>query len=106
MMPSPPHPTSPTQLQPQLQLPQLQQFQPQLQLQPSQTQLQPSSNNTGLNYIPLLNPGNIINNNNNNNTLILSISYHMSMIKDYMSRVNQHYAELEQIVNYLKNQNY
>ncbi|CAH1758863.1 1720_t:CDS:1 [Entrophospora sp. SA101] len=55
----------------------------------------------------LLNPGNINNNaiRYNSNYLILSISNHMSMIRDHMLKMNQHYFEMEQIIDYLKNQN-
>src|SRR6266511_170706 len=50
------------------------------------------------NRITLLNSGNIVNhdNNNSNNTLTLSISYHTSMIRNYVSKMNQHCYELEQ----------
>ncbi|CAJ0908018.1 1312_t:CDS:2 [Entrophospora sp. SA101] len=40
-----------------------------------------------------------------NNSLILSISHRMSLIKDYRMKINQCHFEMEQIINYLKNQN-
>nr|CAG8592608.1 7661_t:CDS:1 [Entrophospora candida] len=63
-----------------------------------------NANLTNINNIPL---SNSINDGTkyDNNSLILSISHRMSLIKDYSMKINQCHFEMEQIINYLKNQN-
>nr|CAG8491998.1 3727_t:CDS:2 [Entrophospora candida] len=63
-----------------------------------------NANLTNINNIPL---SNSINDGikYDNNSLILSISHRMSLIKDYSMKINQCHFEMEQIINYLKNQN-
>ena len=57
-----------------------------------------------LNILPLnsLNYGNIHHGIRNGDDPLVTISRHMFMIKDYMVKIEQHYFEMEQILNGLK----